>query len=446
MAMIECPECGSVISDKTKNCPQCGCSVKSDIESTETIKEGGRWATGKLIIGIFSVILFFVISIQSCAVGFREKRGSFGIISAVLIVTAGILAIATRNSKKISAAIACCILYGIGALIAYIGAGSYSALKVWGILALSYGCIFMFSIMKNKIQIIVSAVSCLVFSLLLIITLFSNTTENKIIKNNTKSENNYAGSSGNKTVTIEKQELLKHEGLIITATGLVNDPIWGKGVKVLMENNSDNNLGITCNALIVNNYMISDVFSTEVGAGKKATDTIGIFSSGLEAAGINNIGKIELYFHIFDINNYDMVYDSERILIKTSDYKGMDTKSQINGIELINQNEIKIFGKYVDETSFWGNSVLLYIENNSGKNAGIECDSMSINGYMQVPFFTSVVFDKKKAIDHIEILSSDLEDNNIKRIQKIELRFRAYDTDTDDTLFESGTIALDVKQ
>ena len=37
MALIKCPECGKEISDKAKNCPSCGCKIKSKIGKRKII-------------------------------------------------------------------------------------------------------------------------------------------------------------------------------------------------------------------------------------------------------------------------------------------------------------------------------------------------------------------------------------------------------------------------
>ena len=107
----------------------------------------------------------------------------------------------------------------------------------------------------------------------------------------------------------------------------------------------------------------------------------------------------------------------------------MDSTPNDEGQELYNENGIRIVGKYVDENSFWGAAVLLYIENNSGKNRIIQCDDMSINGFMITPYFSSTVYDGKKAIDEITLMSSDLEENGITSIEDIELKFNIMDED-----------------
>ena len=237
-------------------------------------------------------------------------------------------------------------------------------------------------------------------------------------------------TAGNATdITIEEQVLFEKDGLKVTATEYVVDSLWGDGIKLLIENNGASDIGIGCTALIVNDYMISDLFSTTVAAGKKANETLYLSNSGLQAAGIENVGKVEVYFHTFDSDSYMTISDIGCVTIQTSEFDSMDSTPNDEGQELYNENGIRIVGKYVDENSFWGAAVLLYIENNSGKNRIIQCDDMSINGFMITPFFSSTVYDGKKAIDEITLMSSDLEENGITSIEDIELKFNIMDED-----------------
>lgn len=92
-----------------------------------------------------------------------------------------------------------------------------------------------------------------------------------------------------------------------------------------------------------------------------------------------------------------------------------------------------------------GTAFLLYIENTSGKNVGISVDNMSVNGYMMTPYFSTTVYDGKKAIDDITILSSELEDNGIESIDQVELKFHIYNADSYDTIADSDTITFSAK-
>lgn len=245
-------------------------------------------------------------------------------------------------------------------------------------------------------------------------------------------------------ITIEEQVLVDQNNIVITAKEYVSDSIWGDGIKVLLENNSDKDVTVSCNALIVNDYMITDLFASQIASGKKANDTIYLSSSELEAAGIDTVGKVEIYFHVYDSSSYENIFDSDCVTIQTSEYANMDTTPNDAGTELYNEGGIRIIGKAVDENSFWGTAVLLYCENTSGDNVGISVDDMSVNGFMMSPFFSTTVYSGKKSIDDITIFSSDLEENGIEEIEEVELKFHIYNADTYNTITDTDPIVFSV--
>ena len=197
--------------------------------------------------------------------------------------------------------------------------------------------------------------------------------------------------------SINEQVLVDQDGIKITATEYVTDSIWGDGIKLLVENNSDKDYTIGCDALIVNDYMITDLFSADVAAGKKSNEVMYLSSTELKAAGIDTVGQIEMYFHAYD-SNWDNLFKNVYSKLETSEFANMDTTPNDEGQELYNANGVRIVGKTVDENSFWGTAILLYIENTSGQNVGINVDNMSINGYMMTPLFSTTVYDGKKSM------------------------------------------------
>ena len=243
-------------------------------------------------------------------------------------------------------------------------------------------------------------------------------------------------------VVIEEKVLCDQDGVVITAKEYVTDSIWGDGVKLLIENNSDKTVTVGCNALIVNNYMITDLFVAEVAAGKKANETMYLSSSQLNAAGIKSVGQIEIYFHVYDSASYDTIFDTECITIQTSEFENMDTTPDDAGVELYNANGIRIVGKAVDENSFWGTAIVLYCENTSGKNVGISVEEMSINGFMMNAVYSTTIYDGKMSLDDITVFSSDLEENGIEKIEDVELKFHIYDADSYSTIEKSDVISF----
>lgn len=230
-------------------------------------------------------------------------------------------------------------------------------------------------------------------------------------------------------LSIDEQVIWEVDGVKIKATGIDEDSLFGTKVNLLVENNSSKDIGIGCDAVIVNDYMISDVTSITVTAGNKTNDSITLLSSGLKEAGIENIGKVELYLRTFDPSTYMTQKSSGCITLKLSGTEKTDTESNIKGTVLYDENKVKIVGKYVDESSFWGSSVLLYIENNSDKDIIVQSGDLAVNGFMVTSIMSQSVYAGKKAITTIDLLKSDLEANKITSIDKIETTFKILGTD-----------------
>lgn len=263
-----------------------------------------------------------------------------------------------------------------------------------------------------------------------------------IVSSENKGDSVTTDESGKVTVTIEEQVLFEQDGIVVIAKEYVTDRIWGDGIKLLIENNSDKNVTVGCNALIVNNYMISDLFVSGVAAGKKANEVMYLSNTELEAAGIENVGQIEAYFHVYDTDTYETLFDTDCVTIQTSGFAGMDMVADDSGEELYNENGIRIIGKTVDENSFWGTAILLYCENNSGKNISISVNEMSINGFMMDPLFSTMIYDGKKAYEDITIFSEDLTANGIETIDEVELRFHIYDAESYEPIADSDVVVF----
>jgi len=284
-----------------------------------------------------------------------------------------------------------------------------------------------------------------------------NTTESaqtsELVVNNDASSDNGEKSdvavanstdSSASTITISEQVLVDQDGVKITAVEYVTDSIWGDGIKMLLENNTSQNLMYSCDALIVNDYMITDLFAQSVAAGKSAYETLNLSNSQLKQAGIDNVGKIEIYFRIYDNDTWDDLFKTGCITLQTSEYSNMDSTVNDQGIELYNKNNIKIMAQYVDEDSIWGKAILLYVENNSDQNVTVAVDDLSINGFMFSPMYVDTIYAGKKSFDDITIFSSELEENGVTEVKDVELKFRIYNPDTYADIDNTDAISFSV--
>lgn len=169
MANVKCPKCQNLISGvqagQTIKCPKCGNVMKlaaaagtttQSVPQNKAVKKEHPLATWKLVSGILSIILFVIVSFQSCAAGAYnalssngEVSGSAGVIVAIMLLAGGIVSIATRKAG-IGGDIALIVLYGIGAFIGFLLAGSYSDLRVWAFWCLVCVILAIVALVKKK--------------------------------------------------------------------------------------------------------------------------------------------------------------------------------------------------------------------------------------------------------------------------------------------------------
>lgn len=112
--------------------------------------------TWKLVSGILSIVLFFMVTFQSCAAGLGnalaengEVSGSAGVIVAIMMLVGGIVSIATRSGGK-GGNIALIVLFGIGALFGFTLAGSFADLNIWAAWCLICAVLAIVSLIKHK--------------------------------------------------------------------------------------------------------------------------------------------------------------------------------------------------------------------------------------------------------------------------------------------------------
>lgn len=197
MALINCPECGKEISDKSEKCVNCGYPLDNKENSiyyckscdkqnengtdycvycgnrltpyrkkqntpnmeTKRKKNKSEFQIERLIVGIVMIVFSFPVLLQSCAAGivniseqnYNSFDGSIGFFVFLCMVIFGIISIATRKTKsyiflRIIATISCAIFISISCLYD----GIYKDLKIWGYLFAIYSIIFTFASKRIK--------------------------------------------------------------------------------------------------------------------------------------------------------------------------------------------------------------------------------------------------------------------------------------------------------
>ena len=106
-------------------------------------------------------------------------------------------------------------------------------------------------------------------------------------------------------------------GLEIVVKGLSDENSWlGPSVLVYLSNTSDRDITVQARDVSINGFMVDPFFSCDLLAGKHAVDTITFSSSDLEENDIASIETLELYFHVFDLESWDDIFNSPPITIE----------------------------------------------------------------------------------------------------------------------------------
>lgn len=125
-----------------------------------------------------------------------------------------------------------------------------------------------------------------------------------------------AAGSYTQTYDDSGEVLVDTDGIKIVGKGLsADDSFWGPGVILYIENNSDQNITVQVRDVSVNGVMVETSMSEDVVVGKKAISAVQFFSTDLEDNSITDIKDVELYFHIFNLESMDDIYDSDIISI-----------------------------------------------------------------------------------------------------------------------------------
>lgn len=253
-----------------------------------------------------------------------------------------------------------------------------------------------------------------------------------------------ATDSANDTenIIIEETVLLDEQDVKITATGL-EDGWMGTELKLLIENNSAQNLTIQARNASVNGYMVDTMMSADVAAGKKANDELTFLTSALKECGIDTFAEIEFSFHIFTMEDWEDYLDSDLITVETSAAGTYVQEVNREGEVLYDAKGITIIGKGLStDDSIFGPGLICYIENNTDGNITVQARDTSVNGYMIDTIMSQDVIKGKRAITAVTFFSSSLEESGIEDISEIELSFHIFDMDSWDTIEDTDSITI----
>ena len=246
-------------------------------------------------------------------------------------------------------------------------------------------------------------------------------------------------------LSIEEQVIYDQNDIKITAKSIHEDAERGYALRLLVENNRSADMQIYCTP-IVNGFNIPQGYAVDydviadlyymADAGTSTEIDVFWYSKELEASGIYNVGEIVLNLSMYDDEN---AFRETGLVVKTSKYEEIGTILANEGAEIFNQDGVRICARYVEESSFWGEGLVMYAENNTGKSFLVfDCKSLlvndqqieyQINGRTEDDVWTVSVTDNMKVISFIPFHSKKNDADyhmDLGEISKIEMEFNIY--------------------
>lgn len=224
------------------------------------------------------------------------------------------------------------------------------------------------------------------------------------------------------TASIEETVILDQNGLKITATGL-EDSFMGDELKLLVENNSGQNLTVQSHASSVNGYMITNIMSIDVANGKKVNDALTLTASEMEDCGITSITDLAFTLHVFNTDTWEAVIDTPVIELKTNLSGTVTQTYDDSGNVVYDAGGIRIITKGKTDDSILGPGIQVYVENNTSESIMVQTRNVSINGFMVDSYYSPEILPGKRSLSSLTISDTSLTENGITDFTSAELSF-----------------------
>jgi len=212
----------------------------------------------------------------------------------------------------------------------------------------------------------------------------------------------------------------------------------------LIENNSSQNVLVTSENVSVNDFTIAEFLYEEIASGKKCNSGVKLYDYFLEENDIKNINKIEFNLKFLNPDTFETLFTSDKITI-TLNENAKANNTVPEGSQLIyEQDGISVY--YVKNTGgSWiaEDGLKFYIQNDTDKNIIVSSDNVTVNDFtISSAMLHAIIESHKKANDTMDLYSTELEKNNIDKIEKVDFILKCYDTDNLDSIWETDTITI----
>lgn len=228
----------------------------------------------------------------------------------------------------------------------------------------------------------------------------------------------------------------------LTAKEIDYSDKYSVDIKFLAENNSDKNVSFSGDYFTINGITMYCSFYIQVAAGKKANDRLEIRRDDLEEFGIEQISTIVAQdAYIYDSDEYSRILDFN-FTLSTSIADTYQQQIDNGGQVIYDKDGIVVKYCGVVDNGYGREELKFYIENSTDQNVNITVDNVSVNGFMVYGSMVAYAYSECVTYDRLEFSASDMEENDISKIEEVSFSLRAYDQETYRTIWETEEITL----
>lgn len=269
-----------------------------------------------------------------------------------------------------------------------------------------------------------------------------------VSSNSSSAEKVSVGNSGNSEEEIKEEvnEVVFDDGGIkITYTGYKAAKLFeSASFTFIIENNSDKNITVENFNFNVNGYTLDTWFYEDVPAGKKSNAEMSVSSSQLSDNGIEAIGAVDFSLRGINSDSYEEIFVTDSINIVFDE--SLAQAEDVNNYQQVYESDgVAVYFKDCDQSgSFETAKFNFLVVNDSDKNVTVSADNMSVNDFAMTDLFHADCAPGKKTNESISVYSTDLEKNNIDKIEKLEFSLRCYDSDSYQDIWSTDPITITI--
>ena len=245
-----------------------------------------------------------------------------------------------------------------------------------------------------------------------------------------------------KNVTVAETVIYDKKDITITVTGMTKTNL-GVQFSVDVRNRSERNIIFTANYFVVNGITVGGGGFIACDADRSVQDTIYLYSSELEKAGIKTVATVRgMDCRIIDSNTSKPLYTFDFDLVTSA---GADYQQEVNtdGDVLLDSNGIRILSKNFTH-DVYGEASRLVMMNNTNRAIVVEAQDIKVNGIRVDGKLYSTVYMNSVCFSDLSLYSSALNEANIESVESISFKLLIADAKTFLPIVEPKEIVIAV--